>query len=343
MRHPYFQKTEYDAQYYKTYLEGRLPEKIVDMHSHINLPEHIRDVPAWRVAGDWALQAGHQMSAEDAAFFAKALFPTVEYSFVGFPFPIREADMVENNRYIARCVSEGSLAAGLMAVTPEMPGSQVEKQLKEGGFAGIKPYPDFVGGVKGAQVRTGDFLKPEHLQAAWQAKKCVLLHLPRADRMADPDNVRDLLRMAADFPGLKLIVAHLGRCYNKYYWDRAVELLGGGLDKFWFDTAGVMNPSVLSDAFARLCPERLMFGLDLPIFLWHGTRRWTEKGYQNLCREELPWKPEDIPFEDQERYTFFVYEQARNLLDAMEQNGWTAGQREGFFYRNSQEFFRGCT
>lgn len=343
MRHPYFHTTEYDTLYYRTYLEDRLPEKMLDMHSHMNLPEHVQNVPASRVAGDWALQAGYQMTVEEARFFAKTLFPTVDYAFVAFPFPIREADMEANNRYIAARVADDSLAAGLMAVTPEMTGAQVSAQLHSGGFAGIKPYPDFVGSTKGAQVNISDFLKPEHLQSAWEAGKCVLLHLPRADRMADESNVRELRAMVSDFPGLKLIVAHLGRCYNKYYWDRAMELLGRDAEKFWFDTAGVMNPRVLGDAFSRVDPQRLMFGLDLPIFLWHGTRRWTEKSYQNLCREPLPWKPDVDPPEKQARYTFFVYEQLRNLLDVMDRNGWSGSQKQGFFYGNAAEFFQSCT
>lgn len=339
MKHPYFEKTALDAEYYDKFLKNHLPPKILDMHSHINLPEHVKNVPPSRIAGDWALQAGYKMTVEEAHFFAKELFPSVEYHFIGFPYPIREANIEENNHYISRCISNGTLTAGLMAVTPEMTESQVSTQLASEGFAGIKPYPDFVGNVKGAQINISDFLKPGHLHAAWQAKKCVILHLPRADRMADENNVRELRQIVSDFPGLKLVVAHLGRCYNKYHWDRAIELLGADLKKFRFDTAGVMNPQVLCDAFSRIEPDMLMFGLDLPIFLWHGTRRWTEKTYQNLCRENLPWKPDGQTAESQQGYTFFVYEQTKNILDAMEQNGWDSSQKSGFFHDNAANLF----
>lgn len=343
MGHPYFHKTEYDARYYEEYLKDRLPEHILDMHSHMNLPEHVRNIPPARIAGDWALQAGFQMSAEEAHIYAKTLFDSVEYSFVGFPFPIREADISANNQYISRCIASREITAGLMAVTPEMTAAEVKQQLQAGCFAGIKPYPDFVGSQKGAQIKISNFLPSEQLQVVWETGKCVLLHLPRADRLADESNVKELQGIVSDFPGIKLIIAHLGRCYNPYYWDRATELLGSSLDKFWFDTAGVMNPQVLSSAFSKIDPSRLMFGLDLPIFLWHGTRRWSEKGYRNLCREALPWKPEIDPPEKQQEYTFFVYEQIRNLLDTMQACGWSTWQKHGFFYSNAADFFHVCS
>lgn len=342
MQHPYFYKTENDAAYYEKYLRSRLPEKILDMHSHMNLPEHVADIPASRINSDWALQAGFRMTADEAREYAHQLFETVDYSFVGFPFPILEADLRSNNRYIAACATNGKIKAGLMAVTPDLTAANLKIQLENGGFAGIKPYPDFVGAGKGSEVSIFDFLPREQIQTVWKLNKCILLHLPRAGRMADENNVRELREILSEFPGIRLIVAHLGRCFNKCYFVQAAEGLGADLDKLWFDTSAVTNPQVLRLAFTLLDPEKIMFGLDLPIFLWHGTRRWTEKTYVNLCRENLPWKRDIDPPELQEQYTFFVYEQVRNLLDAMDRCGWSEQQMRNYFYHNAEGFFHSC-
>lgn len=342
MQHAYFHKTKADAAYYHKYLMEELPERILDMHSHMNLPEHLERIPAARINGDWALQAGYRMTAEEAQEFAAQLFETVDYAFVGFPFPILEADLIGNNRYISACAANGKIKAGLMAVTPDMSAGSLTIQLQTGGFAGIKPYPDFVGTQKGGEISIYDFLPREQIEAVWKQQKCILLHLPRADRLADPNNVRELREIVTDFPGIKLIIAHLGRCFNKCYFEQAIGQLGPDMEKLWFDTSAVMNPEVLRLAFSVLDPGKIMFGLDLPIFLWHGTRRWTEKSYINLCREDLPWKKNMDPPEKQEQYTFFVYEQMRNLLRAMGECGWDRRQKQGFFHDNAAGFFHGC-
>lgn len=337
MQHPYFCKTKDDAAYFERYLKGRLPSKILDMHSHMNLPEHVEKVSEARINSDWALQAGFKMTADEAKYFSGQLFPHVAYSFVGFAFPIKEVDLPANNKYISKCIADRKIEAGLMVITPDMPIAEMTKQITAGNFSGIKPYPDLVGAQKGAQIRIYDFVTRKQIEAVWKMDKCILLHLPRADRLADEENVKELREIVNDFPGIKLIVAHLGRCYNSWYWERAADRLGADLHKLWFDTAGVMNPDVLFSAFSKLNPKKLMFGLDLPIFLWHGTRKWTQKSYCNLCRENLPWKKDMDSPERQSEYTFFVYEQMHNLLDAMDQCRWSAEQEADFFYGNAMK------
>ena len=50
--------------------------------------------------------------------------------------------------------------------------------------------------------------------------------------------------------------------------------------------------------------------------LWHGKREWDARGYRNLCREEFSFRAHRSP-EEEAGYTFVVYEQLRNLLDAI--------------------------
>ena len=177
---PYFQMTKRDKEFYGKYLKGRLPNKIFDIHVHLNTEEHIRSVPASRWKSDWALEAGHLLPIEDAFLCAKELYPDTEYKIAGFPWPIREADLKANNSYLADNKARFHLSP-FMCVMPAWDSEEIEGSLIEGGFIGFKPYPDMVSGVKGAEISIFDFLPPEQWRILDKHGKAVMLHLPRKD------------------------------------------------------------------------------------------------------------------------------------------------------------------
>lgn len=339
----YFAVTDLDRAFYRHNLKSRLPKKILDAHVHMTLSEHMASVPESRIVSDWALQSGSEMSFEDTRNFTGALFPDIDYSYTAFPFPVKEADTAGNNRYIASLIKAKKLSYGLLATRPEMKAEDIEKEIISGGFIGLKPYPDYVSAYKGAELSIFDFLPKEHCALAERLNKCIILHLPRAGRFSDGNNIRELREMAAEFPKLKIIIAHLGRSFNLCYLEKAAELLGGDIHHFWFDTAAVMNPQVHKFAMQILLPERIFFGLDMPILLFHGKRYWTDTTYYNVCREELPWNKHADGRDAEAKYTFFVYEQINNILNVMDELGKGEEYKEGFFFGNADKFFSGCS
>ena len=72
-------------------------------------------------------------------------------------------------------------------------------------------------------------------------------------------------------------------------------------------------------AFEELPEERILYGTDAPIMLWHGKRRWTFDKYINLVREEFSWNTHEEGIEAERRYTLFIYEQMRSILDNIEE------------------------
>jgi predicted TIM-barrel fold metal-dependent hydrolase len=338
----YFTVTDLDRAYYRENLEKRLPGKILDSHTHMNLPEHLASVPQSRIDGDWALQSASEMPYEDALRFVKQLFPGVDYNFTSFPFPIKEADTDGNNEYIGSLINEKKISYGLFTTRPETKTELIEEAFTKKGFAGLKPYPDYVSAYKGAEVSIPAFLPKEHCALAEKYNKCIVIHLPRAGRFADENNIKELKEIAVLFPKLKIIIAHLGRCFNPCYFEKAAELMGEDIHHFWFDTAAVMNPEVHRLAMKILQPDRILFGLDLPVLLFHGSRRWTETTYRNVCREELPWNKHEEGKDAETGYTFFVYEQINNILNVMEELGKGQDYKNGFFFNNAERFFNNC-
>jgi predicted TIM-barrel fold metal-dependent hydrolase len=338
----YFSVTDLDRAFFRDRLEKRLPHKILDAHTHINLPEHVASIPQERINGDWALQSGCEMSMENARFFADSLFPGRNYRFAAFPFPVKEADTDGNNRYIASLIKSGKIDYGLITTRPETKAEDIERDIKNGGFIGLKPYPDYVSAFKGAELSIPAFFPREHCALAERLNKCAVIHLPRAGRFADENNIMELREIATRFPRLKIVIAHLGRCFNLCYFEKAAEILGDDIHHFWFDTAAVMNPQVHKLAMQILHPDRILYGLDLPALLFHGSRRWTETGYYNVCREDLPWNKHTEGKKAEAKYTFFIYEQINAILNTMEELGKDETYKQGFFCDNAEKLFSDC-
>jgi predicted TIM-barrel fold metal-dependent hydrolase len=332
---PYFQATELDKAFYHRFLQPRMPEEIFDIHVHINLPEHIAAVPSARWQSDWALESGHLLPAEDAYACASELFPDSRYRIAGFPWPIKEADMEANNAYLAQKHAE-ELLAPFMTIRPEWNPDQIEHILQADGFVGFKPYPDMVSGVKGADVSIFDFMPHEQWRIADRYRKAVMLHLPRAGRIADPDNIRELRDIRNKYQNVTIIIAHFGRAFCPYYLQRGLELLGSDAQGFYFDTAAVINPETYDLAFSHIDAERILFGTDMPILFWHGRRSWTKREYRNLCRESFSWNTRHESPDVEAEYTLFLYEQMRSILDAMDRHRYDTLLKMAVFRDNAK-------
>ena len=232
--------------------------------------------------------------------------------------------------------AKDALSVPEMAVSPKMDPEWVAANVDRHGFVGFKPYPDMVSGVKGADISIFDFLPHEQWQIADRYGKAVMLHLPRADRIAGPENVRELKDIRQKYPEVSIIIAHFGRSFCPYYLRTGLELLGSDGEGFYFDTTAVINPDTYDLAFSRISPERILFGTDMPILFWHGRRTWTEKEYRNFCREEFSWNTQHEPAEVEAEYTLFLYEQMRAILDAMDRHHMDADHRQAIFWNNAE-------
>lgn len=315
----YFKKYPTDEEFFNKYISSRLPHKITDAHGHFNLPAHVTDITPDIIAGDWALESGLLMSYEDAKYYTNTLFPGIDYSYICLPWPLKDADTIANNDYVAGLIKRDNVLGGLFTLRPEWSTEYIEQRYIEGGFVGFKPYPYMASTVKGADVSIFDFMTKEQFSLANKLGATVLMHLPRAGRLPDPDNISEIRCILDNYPDLTLVLAHFGRCFNVEFFKCALKELGRDIDRLYFDTAAVLNPAVYELAFDKLDYKRILFGTDFPIMLWHGQREWENGTYINLCREDFSWSNHKYP-ERENGYTFFVYEQVKNILDTIGDN-----------------------
>lgn len=330
---------EVDRLFYKEVLQDRLPDKIFDIHVHLNLPEHVGPVSKERIKGDWAFETGLLLTCEEAYDNAAKIFPNISYAIAGFPWPIKEVDFEANNRYLLEKKAEGKICP-LMGTRPEWDSEYMEKWLPE--FVGYKPYPDTVCTVKGADISIYQFLPHHQLEVLNRHKKMVVVHLPRKMRIADPDNIKELLTMRQKYPEIKIVIAHLGRSFCPYYLETAIKEMGSDIEGFYFDTAAVLNPDTYRVAFQKLDSKKVLYGTDAPIMYWHGKRCWNQYDYFNLCEEDYSWNKHIEGRAKESNYTLFLYEQARAILDVMEEIGLDDEAKQNVFFQNSIDLLQNC-
>jgi hypothetical protein len=281
------------------------------------------------------------MTADEAMLYGKMLYPDSNVSFVGFPWPIKEADINANNAYLQQCRSTHEVIP-VMCVRPEWNAENCEQQLVAGNFAGFKPYPDLVAqtGVKGPDVSIFSFIPHDLLRVLDKHKKALVLHLPRKGRFADIDNINELRNMRQKYPNIRIVIAHFGRCFNEIYLIQAIQKLKNEINDFYYDTAAVSNKEVYKIAFDHIDDTRILYGTDMPILLWHGKSVWTRDSYIHYCAENLPWKRPLPQGEDGSQYTLFIYEQLKAIFLAAQECHYTTQQIQNIFANNARKVFR---
>ena len=336
MINKWFHKTELDIEFYNEYLEERLPEKITDVHVHMNLEEHVKGVSKERISMDWALECGLQMEYEAAQHYYQTMFPGKQILLTAFPFPLAEVDIPANNAYLSGLAKTGKIDA-LMSVRPEWTAQYCEEILVNNPFLGFKPYPYLASAIKGADISIYDFMPESQLSVLDRHKKALMLHLPRKGRLPAPDNIRELREIRQKFPDIHIILAHFGRSFTTEIFNQGITALGEDLKGFYFDTAAVVNPGVHQMAMERLDSRQILFGTDFPIMTWHGMREWHKDTPTNYCRENFGWNRHEKGAEAEAEFTFIAYVQLKNKLDAI---GNDYIRKEQIFYKNALNAFR---
>jgi uncharacterized protein len=338
MYNSYFKVSEIDRAFYDRFLRGRLPDRVMDAHVHMNLPEHVAGVSAQTVKNTWALQYGMILPYDEAKAIMGEMFPGKRCGMIAFSWPLPEADIEANNEYLSKLAGDGCLKA-LMTVRPEWSAEYCERMLCAGNFSGFKPYPFMASMIEDDDVSIFDFMPKEQLRVLDKYKKTLLLHLPRHGRLPDDGNIREIREMRSEFPDITIVLAHFGKCFDASYFEEGIKKLGDDKNAFYYDTAGITDPFIYKIALKLVDVKKIIYGTDMPIFLWHGRMQWSEKGLGLLCREDFSWNAHTEGTEKEKHYTFFMYEQINNLLNALEQAGAAKKDSEDIFYNNAQKAY----
>ncbi|MBN1837916.1 MAG: amidohydrolase family protein, partial [Spirochaetales bacterium] len=167
-----------------------------------------------------------------------------------------------------------------------------------------------------------------------------MLHVPREERLRDPVNLAQILEIERRYPGVRLILAHVGRAYCSEDVGNAFEVLKD-TERLVFDFSANTNPWVFARLLEAVGPRRVLFGSDLPILRMR-MRRICENGrYVNLVPKglygDVSGDPNmrEVEGAEAEGLTLFMYEELRAFRRAAEERGLSPGDLKDVFHDNA--------
>ena len=343
-----FEVTANDKRIYEEELRDFLPEKILDIHTHVWLDELTAKEPP--VAGEvkrtvtWPSLVALDNSIEDLQETYRLMFPGKQVKSLMFTSGNLSE---ENNNYVSECSRKHDWPA-LYFSRPTQSADEVEQKIREGGFLGVKSYLDLAPKyLPTAEIRIFDFFPKHQLARLNEMGAIVMLHIPRNGRLKDPVNLQQILEIKREFPKLRLIIAHICRAYVKEDIGNAFEVLSEAPD-LMFDFCANSCEYAITELIRNVGPKRAMFGTDMPILRLR-THRIEENGtYINLIPPGLYGDPKqdshlrEVSPEEAEKITFFAYEELLSLKRAAQTLNLSKQDIEDIMYNNAMNLIEGA-
>jgi predicted TIM-barrel fold metal-dependent hydrolase len=327
-----------DQAFYREHL-GFLPSRMIDVHSHVWLrASRVRSGGAPR-GPTWPGRVADENAVEDLLKSYLLFFPAQSVTPLVFGPATRAFDLDASNRYVSHAASDYGLPS-LLVTTPEWTAQHLEQQVAEGGFVGLKPYLEFAPSeIPSDSITVFDFLPHHHLEVADHHGWIVMLHIPRRERLRDSLNLAQVLEIDKRYPGIRLVLAHIGRAYCPEDVGEAFAILKD--TRVCFDLSANTNAGVMEQLLRAVGPKRVLFGSDQPVVRMR-MRRICENGfYVNLVPPGLYGDVSEDPHmrevtdREGETLTFFMYEELLAFRRAATALGLGPGEIADIMYENA--------
>ncbi|MCX7706174.1 MAG: amidohydrolase [bacterium] len=327
-----------DIEFYEK-IKGFLPEKIIDIHTHVwrkkDYPLEKKQDP--RVVS-WPSRVARENPIEDLIETYKLMFPGKKF------IPLIFANLPENNlekinNYVCECSKKTGYPA-LIFSDPKWSSEELEEKIKTGGFLGAKSYMTMIPNVPSDQISIFDFFPKHHLDVHNKNGWIVMLHIPKDDRLKNPENLKNLIEIDEKYENLHLIVAHAGRAYCDEDAGDAFKVLKK-TKRILFDISANTNENIFFQLIDCVGTERILFGSDMPITRMRMKRITTNGIYVNIVPKGLYGDVSDdihmqeVNGELAEKLTFFLYEEIAAFKKAAEKQVLSKHDIEKIFYENA--------
>jgi len=337
--------TDVDRRFWQEHLEGWVPSRVFDAHTHVNEPEfRVQQMTDRKRRQYWVNEVAEPIGAADAQRCYELVFPGREFSCLAFGHPDLDYDIRRSNAGLQQeCAKRGWYR--LAVVAPDWSAERVAAELDLPNVLGVKVYYALIPGQdpttrdKHLEASIFDFLPRDQLALLNQRGAWVTLHVPKADRLGHPANIAEIREIRREYPNVVLVIAHLGRSYTLAHAEESLAQLADD-EGLYFDNSAVMNPDVHRFALETLGPKRILYGTDNPIFYMRGRRQWHGRTYINRTDHPFHFNRDREPPEVEAQYTLYMYEALRALKQASEQVGLERKDIEAIFHDNAWHLIR---
>ena len=339
-----FEVKSVDRDFYQEHLQGFLPGKLIDIHTHVWLDQFRTQEKDERLrAVTWPHRVALDNSMEDLRETYRLMFPgqTVTPLLFGLAISLQD-DLDRGNEYVCQGAQKVQ-APALIFADPKWSEAEFEAKITAGHFLGTKVYltrsdPK----IAENDIQIYDFLPPHQLKVLDKHGWIVMLHIPRRDRLRDPLNLAQMVEIEKRYPNVKVVIAHVGRAYCPEDVGNAFDVLAE-TRKMRFDISANTSVENFELLIRAVGPRRILFGSDLPITRMR-MRRICESGtYVNVVPKGLYGDVSADPHmrevegDDAARLTFFMYEEIDAFRRAALKTGLGSNDINDVFYRNSAE------
>jgi len=334
-----WQYTDVDAAFWAEHIDPWLPPRIIDAHVHLDDPAlRLEPMTDARRRQHWAAEVFEPMPGDTADRCDAIVYPHRQVRHVGMASPDLSYDVLADNEYVrSECRKRGWHSLSLLL--PQWPADRVAAELAKPGVIGLKPYyalisPDPNTRDKHIEAGIFDFLPHHALEVANDRCAWITLHVPHADRLGHPDNIRQIREIRRRYPNVILVIAHFGRCYTEPHAREALPQLADD-PNLCFDNSAVLNPAVHRLALKLLGPKRILYGTDNPIFYMRGRRQWLGRRYINHTSANLHFNKVREPPDVEAKYTLYMYEALRAIKQACDEVGVDPDGIDAIFHGNA--------
>lgn len=338
--------TDVDRAFWAEHLEDWLPSRMIDAHTHIADPRHrLSPMTETMRRQYWVNEVFEPIDAPTADHCHRTVFPGRDFNCVAFSVPDLDFDIDRGNRYLQdECPPRGWHS--LAVIQPQWTQDKVAALLDAPGVVGVKPYYALISlnrATRDAHLEASifDFLPHHILEVVNDRHAWVTLHVPKADRLGHPENIREVREIRRRYPNIALVIAHLGRCYTE---PHAMEALPRFADDpgLFFDTSAVLNPAAHRIALKHFGPQRVLYGSDNPILYMRGHRQYRDRTYTNRTSHPFHFNKNREAPEVEAAYTLFMYEDLRAIKQAFEELEINERQHvESVFHDNAARLIDG--
>ncbi len=283
----HFALSPQDLELFQKHIRDFVPADIFDAHAHLYDLAYFHDVPDDHFLHDGPARCGWQQYQSELRKWMGPRAPSG--ALFSSAISNDKTDLQQGNQFILEQVGQTEGSCGLLFVRPSDDPSAIEPLLDNPRVVGFKVYLFFSGQSDPYEADVETFLPEWVWESAQSRGLVILLHLAKAEAIADPANQSYIIDHCRRYSQAKLILAHCARSFA------AVNALEGipklrGLENLFFDMSAICEPYPIEQILKLFGPTRLMYGSDFPASQWRGKALSIGDGFFWVDYKNFDWQ-----------------------------------------------------